>query len=147
VRQLRKRTRARELALQALYQLDLRGAEVLDDVGHLLYESQAEAEVRQFARTLIEGCWAHREQLDALIASVAENWDIHRMAVVDRNVLRLASYELLFLDDVPPKVAINEAIDLAKRYSTADSGAFVNGILDRIRLEHERTPAANDSYS
>lgn len=130
---MRKRTRARELALQALYQLDIRGVEVLDDVGRFLSESEAEPEVRQFARLLIDGCWEYRARLDQTIGEVAENWEIRRMAVVDRNVLRLASYELLFLDDVPPKVSINEAIDLAKRYSTGDSGAFVNGILDRIR--------------
>lgn len=130
---MRKRTRARELALQALYQLDLRGVEVLGDVGRFLSDSASEPEVRRFARRLIDGVWEHRARLDQTIGEVAENWEVHRMAVVDRNVLRLASFELLFLDDVPPKVAINEAIDLAKRYSTTDSGAFVNGILDRIR--------------
>ncbi len=134
---MRKRTRARELALQALYQLDLRGAEVLGDIERFLSEREAEPEVRAFARLLIDGCWQHLAELDAAIAAVAENWDIRRMAVVDRNVLRLASFELLFLDDVPPKVSINEAIDLAKRFSTADSGAFVNGILDRIRSQAE----------
>jgi len=135
---LRKRTRARELALQALYQLDLLGAEVLEQLDQILARSEAEADVRRFARELILGTWTHRARLDSQIAEVAEHWDIHRMAVVDRNILRLASYELLFLDDVPPKVAINEAIDLAKRYSTADSGAFVNGLLDRIRIEDEK---------
>jgi transcription antitermination factor NusB len=115
----------------------MRGAEVLDAVGRFLEQSGAEAEVRRFARELVDGCWAHRDELDARIAAVAENWEIRRMAVVDRNVLRLASYELLFVDDVPPKVSINEAIDLAKRYSTADSGGFVNGILDRIRMQAE----------
>ncbi len=134
---MRKRTRARELALKALYQLDLRGAEVLGDFDRLLALDAPEPEVREFARRLIDGCREHREELDQTIARVAENWDIRRMAVVDRNILRLASFELLFLDDVPPKVSINEAIDLAKRYSTADSGGFVNGILDRIRAQTE----------
>ena len=142
---MRKRTRARELALQALYQLDLLGAEALDDVGRLLERGETEPEVRRFARELIDGCWGHRDELDAAIAAVAENWDIHRMAVVDRNVLRLASYELLFLDDMPPKVSINEAIDLAKRYSTADSGGFVNGILDRIRAQAENQEGKPDN--
>ena len=134
---LRKRSRARELALQGLYQVDLRGEEVADDVRRWLAEATAEPEVREFARQLVDGCLACRDELDARIASVAQNWEIRRMAVVDRNILRLASYELLYLDDVPVKVSINEAIDLAKRYSTADSGAFVNGILDRIRLDGE----------
>jgi transcription antitermination factor NusB len=134
---LRKRTRARELALQALYQLDLRGPEVLEDIERLIALGDPQPDVRAFARTLVHGAWEHREELDQRIGAVAENWDVRRMAVVDRNVLRLASYELLYLDDVPPKVSINEAIDLAKRYSTADSGAFVNGILDRIRAQAE----------
>jgi transcription antitermination factor NusB len=143
---LRKRTRAREAALQVLYQLDLRGSEVFEAIdsvlNRLLDPSDVDPGTRGFARQLVIGCWEHRDELDAQIAAVAENWDIHRMAVVDRNVLRLASYELLFLDDVPPKVSINEAIDLAKRFSTGDSGAFVNGILDRIRLEAAEAPGA-----
>ena len=142
---MRKRTRARELALQALYQLDLCGAEVLEQLDQILARSDAEPDVRRFARELILGTWTHRSRLDAHITEAAENWDLHRMATVDRNILRLASYELLFLDDVPPKVAINEAIDLAKRYSTADSGAFVNGVLDRIRIEEEKRKAITDS--
>ena len=125
------------MALQGLYQVDLRGEEVADDVRRWLAEATAEPEVRVFARQLVDGGLACRDALDARIASVAQNWEIRRMAVVDRNILRLASYELLYLDDVPVKVSINEAIDLAKRYSTADSGAFVNGILDRIRLDGE----------
>jgi len=118
---------------------------VLDDLGHFLEQSEAEPEVRQFARDLIQGCWSRRDELDGIIAAVAENWDVRRMAVVDRNVLRLASYELLFIDDVPPKVSINEAIDLAKRYSTIDSGGFVNGILDRIRVQAETQEAKPDT--
>ena len=110
---------------------------MFDDLDRFLTQSEAEPGVREFARTLIDGCWQHRASLDETIGAVAENWDIHRMAVVDRNILRLAAYELLFVEDVPPKVSINEAIDLAKRYSTADSGAFVNGILDRIRSQTE----------
>ena len=89
----------------------------------------------RFARELFEGCLERRDELDEKIAGVAENWGIHRMAVVDRNILRLGTYELMALPDIPPKVSINEAIDLAKKYSTADSGAFVNGILDKLRTE------------
>jgi len=146
---LRKRTRAREAALQVLYQLDLLGAETLDGVSEalhwLLAPEEADPDVQRFARELVVGCWQRRAELDASIRAVAENWALERMAVVDRNILRLASYELLFLTDVPPKVAINEAIDLAKRYSTADSGAFVNGILDRIRSERERAAQAQET--
>jgi transcription antitermination factor NusB len=142
---LRKRSRARELALHALYQLDLRGPEVIEELSHYIDENAGEPGVRVFALELFNGCRERRDELDAHIQRVAENWDIRRMAVVDRNVLRLASYELLFTNDVPPKVAINEAIDLAKRYSTADSGAFVNGILDRIHLDHRSSETQEPS--
>jgi len=135
---LRKRTRARELALQALYQLDLRGDEVLPDVARLLNEGTAEPDVRLFARQLVDGCRAHRAELDAAIAAAAENWVLGRMAALDRNVLRLGTFELLFLPDMPPKVSINEAVSLAKLYATAQSGAFVNGVLDRILREHPK---------
>jgi len=134
---LRKRTRARELALHALYQVDLRGADVVEELTHYIDDASTEPGVRIFALQLFNGCLERRDELDARIQEVAENWDIRRMAVIDRNVLRLAVYELLHVAEVPPKVAINEAIDLAKRYSTGDSGSFVNGILDRIHLDHE----------
>ena len=136
---MRRRTRAREVALQALYELDLRGEEVLeqlDQVVRWLFEPEEPGpSTLSFALELIRGTWTRRAELDDRIKAVAENWDIRRMAVVDRNVLRLATFELLFVDGVPHKVSLNEAIDLAKRFSTADSGAFVNGILDRIRLD------------
>ena len=139
---MRNRTRAREAALQVLYQLDLLGPEMADQtdrlLDRLLVPGDSYPTVKRFARDLVMGCWENRVQLDTRVQAIAANWDIGRMAVVDRNILRLAAYELLFLSDVPPKVAINEAIDLAKRYSTADSGAFVNGILDRVRAEAEK---------
>jgi transcription antitermination factor NusB len=142
---LRKRSRARELALHALYQIDLRGPEVVEELSRYIDENAGEPGVRLFALELFRGCRERRDELDVHIQRVAENWDIRRMAVVDRNVLRLATYELLFTNDVPPKVAINEAIDLAKRYSTADSGAFVNGILDRIHLDHRSSKTQEPS--
>lgn len=132
---MRKRTRARELALQALYQLDLLGDEALEGLGRLLEQGGAGDDVRSFALELVHGCRRHRDELDARISATATNWALGRMAVVDRNILRLAVYELLYLPDTPAKVAINEAVDLAKRFSTGDSGAFVNGILDHIRAE------------
>jgi transcription antitermination factor NusB len=130
------------VALQVLYQVDLLGTEILDALdsvlSRLVNPQEADPSVARFARELVLGCWEHRAELDQRIQAVAQNWDLGRMATVDRNVLRLAAYELLFGDDVPAKVAINEAIDLAKRFSTADSGAFVNGILDKIRIEREQ---------
>lgn len=130
---MRRRTRARELALQILYQVDVRGPEILDDIDSLLAASEEAEDVRTFARGLVAGTCECREEADGLISKVAEHWDIGRMAIVDRNVLRLAVYEMLRCRDIPVKVAINEAIELGKRYSTGNSGAFINGILDRIR--------------
>tara|TARA_R110002126_G_scaffold64513_6_gene165166 strand:+ start:9859 stop:10356 length:498 start_codon:yes stop_codon:yes gene_type:complete len=130
---IKKRTRARELALQFLYQIDLLGEEVIPDMVSFLALDETDSEIVKFAQSLIEGTNSRRQTLDEQIRNVAQNWDIHRMAVIDRNVLRLAAYELLYCDDIPPKVAINEAIELGKRYSTANSGAFINGILDKIK--------------
>jgi len=134
-RAVRKRTRARELALQFLYQWDQRGAEALDDLLPFISAGDDDPKVRDFARDLINGVIAKAAQIDRKIAAIAENWDIRRMAIIDRNVLRIATYELLYIADIPPKVSINEAIDLAKKFSTAESGAFVNGILDKIRKD------------
>lgn len=133
---LRRRTRARELALQMLYQLDLRGSEVEAEVDLFLEENDAEPAVRQFAAELLRGAWERRAALDECIRVVAQNWNLNRMAAIDRNILRLGTFELLHRPDIPAKVSINEAIDLAKKYSTAESGAFVNGVLDKIRASH-----------
>jgi transcription antitermination factor NusB len=130
---MRKRTRARELALQILYQADLRGDEVLDDLSRLLEESGKGEDVREFARELVVGTRGRTEDLDRMISEVAEHWDVRRMATVDRNIIRMAVFEMLERDDIPRKVSINEAIELGKKYSTQQSGAFINGILDRIR--------------
>jgi transcription antitermination factor NusB len=131
----RRRTKARELALQFLYQLDLRGADAFEDLDAFLDRGGTPDEVRDFARELVRGSHEHRAEIDAHIQRVAEHWDLSRMAVIDRNILRIAIYELAHRPDVPPKVAINEAIELGKKYSTKNSGAFINGILDRVRSE------------
>ena len=133
---IRRRTRARELALQALYLLDQRGVEVADEIDNFIARGDPEPDVRDYATEVVVGVSRQREQIDRQIAQAAENWDLHRMAVVDRNVLRLACFEILFLDDIPAKVSINEAVDLAKKFSTEESGSFVNGILDKIKQQH-----------
>jgi len=129
---MKKRTRAREIALQFLYQLDLRGDDLMAEAKSFVRGEERDSETARFALRLVEGTVEHRAEIDKMIQGVAQNWNISRMAVVDRNVLRLASYELLHCDDIPPKVAINEAIELGKRYSTSNSGGFINGILDKI---------------
>ncbi|MBI5431531.1 MAG: transcription antitermination factor NusB [Planctomycetes bacterium] len=144
---MKKRTRGRELALQLLYQLDLRGDEILAEIDDFLREEEPDRESREFAKKLLLGVQECRVELDKTIQSVAQNWDIARMAVIDRNVLRLASWELLHCEDIPPKVAINEAIELGKRYSTQNSGAFINGILDKIKSRHAKDGAAQSERS
>lgn len=97
--------------------------------------SVEEAALRTFSDVLIRGALEHREEADELIKKYAKNWDLNRIAAVDRNVMRLAIYEMLHRDDIPPVVSINEAVDIAKKFSTHDSGKFVNGILDKIKGE------------
>jgi transcription antitermination factor NusB len=130
---MRKRTRARQFALEVLYQVDLLGRKVLDDSLADMAERAGEPDVSEFAASLVRGTLENLPEIDPVIREVAENWDLSRMATIDRNVLRLGAYELLHRDDIPPKVSINEAIELGKQYSTAESGTFVNGILDRIK--------------
>ena len=130
---MKKRTRARELALQFLYQLDLRGPDYLPEAKKFLHGEEPDKSTREFALHLVRGVHEHNEEIDAVIRDVAQNWVIERMAVIDRNVLRMATYEILHQKDIPPKVSINEAIELGKRYSTQNSGGFINGVLDKIK--------------
>ena len=132
---MRRRTRAREIAVQFLYQLDLRGDEVLEFLPEYVEHETTDKEVRDFTIRLVQGSRRHQTETDSRLRDVTRNWDLSRMATLDRNVLRMAVFELLHCPDIPPKVTINEAIDLAKRYSTADSGAFVNGILVKLRSQ------------
>jgi N utilization substance protein B len=133
-----RRRRGREFALQILFQIDLTGGapeEVFDD----FWEGQEVREdVREFAEALVQGTHRERPTLDDVISSSAEHWRVERMSVVDRNVLRLAAYEMLFEPDTPPVVVIDEAIEIAKRFGTEDSGGFINGILDDVRRRIDR---------
>jgi transcription antitermination factor NusB len=133
---MRKRTRARECALQVLYQIDITKDDCsssLDDFWRSAREQ--DVSVKEFADSLVRGTIGNLEAIDKAITRYATNWHIDRMATVDRNVLRLATYELLYLREIPPKVSINEAVDIAKKYGDKDSGKFVNGILDKISKE------------
>ena len=128
-----RRTRGREIALQVLYQLEQNPGQGPDEVAQFIQRRLREPKLCAFAHTLVGGVLEHQPRIDALISEVAENWRLDRMAAIDRNILRLGAYELLYCDEVPTKVAINEALELAKRYSTAQSSRFVNGILDRLQ--------------
>ena len=136
----RKRTKAREIAVQALYQMNVLqkiGAAVNEEVDGFIDREADEAEVREFAHELVAGVQQSQADIDALLSAVVENWKMERIAAMDLAILRMAAFELNSRADVPPKVSINEAIELAKKYSTAQSGAFVNGILDKL-LELKR---------
>jgi N utilization substance protein B len=137
---MRKRTQSREFALQVLYQIDIThdSAEAaLDNFWQAHSEEEIEDEVRTFASELVKGTAENREAIDKKIVQYATNWRLERMAAVDRNVLRMSCYELAFRKDIPPKVSINEAVELAKKYSGQEAGKFVNAILDKIKLEQE----------
>jgi transcription antitermination factor NusB len=130
---MRKRTRARECALKILYAIDITKEEPQECIENFwLDNSETESQVKDFAETLVRGVYEKRSAIDKLISKYTTNWELERMAVIDRNILRFATYELLYTDDIPPKVAINEAIDVAKKYGDKDSGKFVNGVLDKI---------------
>jgi len=135
-----RRRAARELALQGLHSWDQHGP---DSGPHAAREVIADRgrdpEIAAYACALLETYWKHALDIDERIEGCSEHWRLARMAVVDRNVLRLAVTELLHFPDVPPKVVIDEAIEIAKRFSTERSGAFVNGILDRVLSEREET--------
>jgi len=125
----RNRTIAREISLQALFQQDLTDSKK-EDLDDLLAET-AEGE-RDYARALVTGVLENKQELDSRITEVTDNWKLERIAAVDRAILRLGLYELLEMSEVPPKVVINESVELAKKFSTEKSGAFVNGVLDKI---------------
>lgn len=131
------RTRGRELALKYLYAVDMMGRDRVEPFEDFAAHQKERGEAEDFARSLVEGVLGSLEELDACLARLAENWTLERMAVVDRNVLRLGCHQLLHRPDIPGAVALNESVELAKRFSTDQSGSFVNGILDRVRRSRE----------
>lgn len=122
----------RELALKALYQIDLRGSAATDDLAVFFEAFPAGEAERKFAVSLVLGVRGEQEALDAQIAAVLEHWSIGRLSRVDHNILRLAIYELQRMEDIPARVTIDEAIELAKTYGDQESGRFVNGVLDQV---------------
>jgi N utilization substance protein B len=129
---MRVRHRARIAALQALYEIDCSGHSPTVAVGQRLEETDLPEPGAEFARELVQGVSNHREQLDVLIGRYAPEWPVDQIAVIDRNVLRISIYEILMCDDTPTKVAINEAVELAKQFGSDSSGRFVNGVLGSL---------------
>lgn len=138
---MRKRSRSREFALQILYQMDIthdNSEPSLDNFWFRYSEEIIDEEVKQFSSELVRGVAGNLAAIDKKISQYATNWELKRMAVVDRNVLRLSCYELMYRTDIPPKVSINEAVELAKKYSGLEAGKFVNAILDKVKLEQNK---------
>jgi N utilization substance protein B len=127
-----KRTRARELAMQGLYQLDVQGADLLERLGEFFIENDSDDSVRKLASDWTKGAWENLAQCDELIGGSTIKWQLSRLSPVDKSILRLAVYQLRFSPDIPAKVVINEAIELAKKFSTDKSPAFINGVLDAV---------------
>jgi transcription antitermination protein NusB len=122
---------SRELALKALYQIDIRGEVSNDDLA-LFFRSFAGERTDAFALRLVDGVWRERKLIDDILASALENWSIGRLSRVDHNTLRIGVYELLRIHDIPTRVTIDEAIELAKTFGDQNSGRFVNGVLDQV---------------
>ena len=137
------RRKSRELALQALFQGELAGQNGLLDFEEFCAHFQVNKKAIPYAKKLLDGVQEKADMVNQLISKYAENWRLERMSLIDRNILRLAVYEVHYQDDVPISVAINEAVEIAKRYSTDDSGPFINGILDA--LAKEETSGAEDT--
>lgn len=139
------RSRCREWALQFLYHGEFARSDRPEDLERFWSHFHPEGPgVPVYLRVLTAGVASHQRELDALINRLSEHWRLERMGAVDRNLLRLAAYELLYLHNIPPKVVINEAIEIAKRYGTEDSGAFVNGILDQILADRKKLALSDE---
>jgi transcription antitermination factor NusB len=127
-----RRTRARELAIQGLYQLDVQGPDVFEFLGEFFIEAEADDLIRSLASDWTKGTWENLGDCDELIIASTIKWQFSRLSPVDKSILRLAVYQLKFCPEVPPKVVINEAIELAKKFSTDKAAGFVNGVLDAV---------------
>ncbi len=135
-----QRRRSRGFALQVLYQLEINKQDVQETLTQFQKTYLPKGESDEFLERLVYGVLEHRKEIDRLIKQYSKNWRLDRMSLIDRNILRLAIFELMHCEDIPPKVTLNEAIELGKRFGSEDSGRFVNGILDRIQNEVIRKP-------
>jgi N utilization substance protein B len=138
-----KRSRAREVALQLLFQRDFNPQIPRADIEQFVKDRLRGDSLQSFCLSIYDGVLAHKDEIDQRISAAAENWRLHRMPAVDRNVLRLGAFELVFSTETPAPVAFDEAIELAKRYGSAESSAFINGVLDQLRKTATATAEAS----
>jgi len=134
------RRKSREFALQVLYQLDITKQDTIKTLAQFQDHFSGNEERDEFMERLVLGVLEHCQEIDRLIEKYSENWRLVRMNIIDRAILRMAIFELLYCEEIPPKATLNEAIELGKRYGSEDSGSFINGILDRIHNEAVRKP-------
>jgi N utilization substance protein B len=137
------RRKAREIALQVLYGLNFVNVDVQEALDLFWGNFVAPKAAKEFAAFLVQGICEHKEELDKLISGCSDNWSLGRMSRVDINILRLAVFEFLYCDDIPPKVTLNEAVDLGKTFGSENSGSFINGILDALNLQLNNKNATN----
>ena len=140
---MRGRRKAREIALQVLYSLNFANTDAQDALDLFWSNFAAPKTAKEFAALLVQGTCEHKDELDKLIAGCSDNWSLGRMSRVDINILRLAVFEFLYCDDIPPKVTLNEAVDLGKTFGSENSGFFINGILDALNLQLNNKNATN----
>ena len=133
-----KRREGREYALQILYAIEMNHPQPEEALKHFWAEENVGQEVKDFAAVLVQGTIKNLDFLDTLIKKYTQNWELSRMVAIDRNILRCASWELIYATEIPPKVIINEAVELAKKYSTENSSKFINGILDKIKVHRQK---------
>jgi transcription antitermination factor NusB len=130
---MRKRTLARECALKILYRIEIAKDSAESSIRDFWSQKDHDQDMKDFADSLVKGTHENLSKIDEIISRHADNWKLKRMAVIDKNILRMGTFELLYMSEIPVKVSINEAIELAKKYGDIDSGKFVNGVLDKIR--------------
>ncbi len=139
-----KRTRARELAMQQLYQLDVQGSEALENMKLFFAENESDKDIIKLASQWTKATWENLNVCDEIITAAIIKWQFSRLSTVDRSILRLAVYQLKFCSDIPPKVVINEAIELARKFSADKSTSFVNGVLDAVLKKLETKDCIKD---
>ncbi len=127
-----QRRNSRELAMQALFYIDLGNEKPFEAYNLFCVHSKPEEGINAFFEEIVEGTLKHKSEIDSIVEKFSNNWKLSRMSGIDRNIIRIAVYEMIYCDDIPSTVTINEAIDIGKKFGTKDSGAFINGILDAI---------------
>lgn len=132
-----KRRKARESALQILYQLEFDDSQIDETIDRYWRDKRVPGDIKGYSRRLVEGILGHREEIDKAIQSVSEHWRVSRMALIDRNILRLAAFELLQAREIAPPIIIDEAVEIAKRFSGPEAAVFINGILDALMKKAE----------